>query len=102
MMGMWSFWAAGVNRFLNDHPDAYHILLVDNIENRVRFMQKNYDLSHNRAVQVVKNEDKRRINLYRKLQKTDYDNPILYHLVLNMGKVNLEKALELINNLVNA
>jgi cytidylate kinase len=65
-------------------------------------MQKHYDLSRSRAVQVVKNEDKRRINLYRKLQKTDYDDPNLYHLVLNMGKVSLEKAAELICNLVNA
>jgi cytidylate kinase len=49
----------------------------------------------------VKNEDKRRINLYRKLQKTDYDDPNLYHLVLNMGKVSLEQALQLVCKLVD-
>ena len=92
----------GSQYILNDHPDAYHILLIDKTENRVQFMQKHYDLSRSRAVQVVKNEDKRRINLYRKLQKSDYDDPNLYHLVLNMGKVSLEKASELICNLVNA
>jgi cytidylate kinase len=91
----------GSQYILNDHPDAYHILLIDKTENRVQFMQKHYDLSRSRAVQVVKNEDKRRINLYRKLQKTDYDDPNLYHLVLNMSKVSLEKASELICNLVN-
>ena len=63
-------------------------------------MQKNYDLSQARATQVVKNEDKRRMNLYRKLSKSDYDNPILYHLVLNMGRVTHDKALELIENLL--
>ena len=92
----------GSQYILNDHPEAYHILLIDKTENRVQFMQKHYELSRSRAVQVVKNEDKRRINLYRKLQKTDYDDPNLYHLVLNMGKVSLEKASELICNLVNA
>ncbi len=92
----------GSQYILNDHPDAYHILLIDKTENRVQFMQKHYDLSRSRAVQVVKNEDKRRINLYRKLQKTDYDDPNLYHLVLNMGKVSLEKAAQQICNLVNA
>jgi cytidylate kinase len=90
----------GSQYILNDHPDAYHILLIDRFENRVRFMQKNYDLSQARATQVVKNEDKRRMNLYRKLSKSDYDNPILYHLVLNMGRVNHDKALELIDNLL--
>jgi cytidylate kinase len=91
----------GSQYILNDHPDAYHILLIDKTENRVQFMQKHYDLSRSRAVQIVKNEDKRRINLYRKLQKTDYDDPNLYHLVLNMGKVSLEQALQLVCKLVD-
>ena len=91
----------GNQYILNDHPDAYHILLIDTFENRVRFMQKNYDLSQSRATQVVKNEDKRRMNLYRKLGKSDYDNPDLYHLVLNMSRVSHDKALELIENLLS-
>ena len=90
----------GSQYILNDHPDAYHILLIDTFENRVRFMQKHYDLSESRATQVVKTEDKRRINLYKKLGKTDYDNPDLYHLVLNMSRISLDKALELIANLM--
>ena len=91
----------GSQYILNDHPDAYHFLLIDTFENRVQFMQKNYDLSHGRATQVVKNEDKRRFNLYKKLGKADYDNPDLYNLVLNMSRVSLDKACELICNLVN-
>src|SRR5210317_118147 len=91
----------GSQYILNDHPDAYHILLIDEFENRVKFMQDNYDLSRNRAVHVVKNEDKRRLNLYKKLGKSDYDNPDLYHLVLNRGRISLDKASELICNLTN-
>jgi len=52
-------------------------------------------------VHVVKNEDKRRLNLYKKLGKSDYDNPDLYHLVLNMGRISLDKASKLICNLTN-
>ncbi len=65
-------------------------------------MQKNYDLSQGRAAQAVKNEDKRRINLYKKLGKTDYDNPDLYHLVINGNRIHLDKALQLVTNLVNS
>ncbi len=90
----------GSQYILSDHPDAYHILLIDTVENRVKFMQEHYDLSYNRATQAVKNEDKRRMNLYRKLGKSDYDNPDLYHLVLNMSRISLDKALELIGNLL--
>jgi cytidylate kinase len=91
----------GSQYILSDHPDAYHILLIDTFENRVKFMQEHYSLSYTRAAQVVRNEDKRRVNLYRKLGKSDYDNPDLYHLVLNMSRINLEKALELICSLLN-
>jgi len=92
----------GSQYILNDHPDAYHILLIDTFENRTRFMQKHYDLSQSRATQVVKNEDKRRLNLYKKLHKTDYDNPELYHLVLNMNRIHLDKAFELVSYLINS
>ena len=91
----------GSQYILGDHPDAYHILLIDTLENRVKFMQEHYNLSYNRAAQVVRTEDKRRVNLYRKLGKSDYDNPDLYHLVLNMSRINLEKALELICSLLS-
>ena len=92
----------GSQYILNDLPDAYHVLLIDEFENRVQFMKKYYDLSKSRATQAVRGEDKRRKNLYQKLGKTDYDNSSLYHLVLNMNKVNLEQALKLVCNLVES
>jgi cytidylate kinase len=92
----------GSQYILNDHPDAFHILLVDEFENRVRFMEQNYGLAPAKAFQVVKTEDKRRLALYRRLGKTDYDNPQLYHLVLNMARMNLKKAEELVLGLVQA
>ena len=92
----------GSQYILNDHPDAYHVLLIDEFENRVQFMMANYDLSKSRAAQVVRAEDKRRKNLYQKLGKTDYDNPFLYHLVLNMNKVSLDQALVQVRNLVKS
>lgn len=90
----------GSQYILRDHPDAYHFMLINEFDNRVRFMRERYDLTKNRAQQVVKNEDKRRLNLYRKLHKADYEEPSLYHLVLNMNRISLDKAQELICSLV--
>jgi len=92
----------GSQYILRDHPDAYHILLIDEFENRVKFMMEHYDLRREKALQIVRNEDNRRMNLYRKLGKTDYDQPSLYDLVLNMSRMNLQKALTLVNDLVFA
>ena len=86
----------GSQYILNDHPDAYHILLIDEFNNRVKFIEESYNISHRRAIRLVNNEEKRRMNLYQKLGKTDYDNPNLYHLVLNMSRIDFQKALALV------
>jgi len=91
----------GSQYILNDHPDAFHILMIDEFENRVRFMKEHYALSDNRATRVVKAEDKRRKALFQKLGKSDYDDPFLYHLVLNMSRISLEEARKIVRKLVN-
>jgi cytidylate kinase len=91
----------GSQYILNDLPDSYHILLINNFENRVRFMVERYDLSQQKATKVVRFEDKRRMSLYRKIGKQDYDQPELYHLVINMARVDLDSAFDLITQLVN-
>ena len=84
----------GSQYILDDHPDAYHILLINDAANRAKFMMEHYELSQSKAEQVVNREDKRRMNLYRKLGKSDYDDASLYHLVLNMQALDfdLDKA----------
>lgn len=90
----------GSQYILNDHPDAFHVLMVNTFENRVRFMKEHYNLSDSRATRVVKSEDRRRKVLFQKLGKTNYDDPFLYHLVLNMSRISLEQAKDMICNLV--
>jgi cytidylate kinase len=86
----------GSQYILRDDPDAYHFLLIDKTENRIKFIMKHYNMSKSQATRVVNNEDKRRINLYKKLGKKDFDHPSLYHLALNMSRFSLESAMELI------
>ena len=91
----------GSQYILNDHPDAFHILMLDEFDNRVRFMREHYELSDREAAKVIRSEDKRRKALYQKLGKTDYDDPFLYHLVLNMGRVSLEEAAQMVCSRMN-
>ena len=46
------------------------------------------------------NEDRRRVSLYKRLGKSDYENPQLYHMVLNMGRLDLETARDMVCKLV--
>ena len=70
------------------------------MEDRVKFIMKQYNYSRNRAARLVNSEDKRRANLYKKLGKYDYDDPSLYHLVMNMGLFDLHSAHDLLCNLI--
>ncbi len=90
----------GSQYILNDLPDAFHILLINTFVNRVKFMMDRYDMTQQRATQIVKSEEKRRTNLYRKIGKQDFDQPELYHLVINMAKVDLDDAAQMILRMV--
>ena len=85
----------GGQYILRNFENAFHILLIAHKEDRKKFMEENYNLSKSQALQSVNREDKRRVNLFRKFGKEDYDHPDLYHLVLNMSKLDLQKAMQL-------
>ena len=44
----------GSQYILNDHPDAFHVLLIDDYQNRIKFMMEHYDLTRGRAESVVR------------------------------------------------
>lgn len=90
----------GGQYILKDRPNVFHLLLVSDFEDRITFMEKHYDLSRKQAQQAVSLDDKRRINLYRKFGREDYEKPDIYHMVLNMTQLDLETAKNLVVTLV--
>jgi len=91
----------GSQYILRDRKDAFHVLLVAKKSDRVKFMETHYDLSPKEASMVVNRQDKRRVNLYRKFGKDDYDKPFLYHVVFNSSKQDPETAARLVVKLVS-
>ena len=90
----------GGQYILKDFEGAFHVLLVSDMESRIKFMQQFYDMTDAQAEKSVRRGDDRRRNLYKKLGHTDYNSPNLYHIVLNMSRVSLDSALETIVALV--
>ena len=90
----------GSQYILSDHKDALHVLLVAQRNDRVNFLEKNYDLSPKEAERVVKRQIKRRKHLYKKFGEEDYDHPLIYDLMINTSKQSLEKGLQLIRMLL--
>lgn len=92
----------GSQYILRDHKDASHVLLVADKEHRIKFIEERYNLSTDKATRVVSTEEKKRTVLYRKFGKEDYDQPVHYHMVLNMNKTDLHTAVKLMCRLVTS
>ena len=92
----------GSQYILGDHQDTRHVLLVADKEHRIKFIEEHYNLSTDKATRVVSTEEKKRTVLYRKFGKEDYDQPVHYHMVLNMNKTDLHTAVKLMCRLVTS
>lgn len=92
----------GSQYILKNSDDVYHVLLVADREYRIRFIEETYELFTKHATQTINNEDKRRMNLYRKFGQENYDHWGHYNLILNMRRVDLGKAALLVCKLVQA
>ena len=90
----------GSQYILNDHPDAVHVLLVNSMENRIQQVMKHQRLSYKKATQEINREDKRRTALYKKIGKTNFNQPELYDMVINLERIDEKKAISMIVNLV--
>ena len=86
----------GGQYILKGKESVFHILLVADVDHRVKFMETRYDLTTKQASQAIEMEDKRRTNLYRKIGRGDYDQPEHYHAVFNMSLMSMEKACDMI------
>jgi len=90
----------GGQYILQSHPDTVHLLLVANQADRIDFLRRKYELDPLQAKHIIARQDKIRSNLFRYFGKEDYDNPLLYNLVLNMSRIGMDEALHLVHALL--
>jgi cytidylate kinase len=90
----------GAQFILKDHQDAHHVLLMAEEKDRIKFIQDNYDLLYDQAREAVIKQGKRRLKLMKLFHHEDYDLPLHYDLVLNMSKMKMDRAVELVCALV--
>ena len=94
------FLGRGSQFILADHPEAVRILLVAERPDRIKFMQKHYNLDREKAEAVVNREARKRERFLRNFHQGDPNDPSLYHMVINTSLLSLEAAREQICELV--
>ncbi len=90
----------GGQYILGHQPDIYHFLMIADMEHRLAFISDRYHLDRKQAQIVVEKQDKRRSTLYRSFARTDYEQANLYHMVFNMNRVKMDKAVQMVCSLV--
>ena len=92
----------GSQYILQGCENAWHLLLVGELKNRIRFMMDKYQLTEKDAERAIKRADQIRSGfLCLFSDKESHDDPRWYDLVLNMNRVSMEKAEDLVVELVS-
>jgi cytidylate kinase len=80
-------------------PGVSHVIsvrVIADLETRLQSAQQLQDLSHNDALPTIEKVDKERREWTRFLFGADWEDPHLYDLVLNLSRMRMETACEMV------
>jgi cytidylate kinase len=77
-----------------DH--VFHVRLVASLQRRVQHVQELNHLSKEAALRIIQREDSGRKRYLKRYFKTDLEDPLLYHLVINTDLFSYDEAARII------
>ena len=80
-------------------PGISHVIkvrVIAELNQRIEILQQKQNVSKDEAAALIKNEDMERAHWTRYLYKMEIDDPQIYDIVLNIGRLTIEDACELI------
>ena len=86
----------GANVILADTPDVIHVGLLAPLDVRAETMMEREHLGREEAEEFAEELERARVAFFRKFFKVHPNDPSLYHIMLNMGKVQRQTAAEII------
>lgn len=84
----------GAQFVLQSNTKVFHILLVAEYEDRVKFMLDRYNLPREEAEKIIKEKEGQREAVASKIFGVDIDDPKLYHMVLNTSRIPFDWAVD--------
>jgi cytidylate kinase len=86
----------GGQAILKDTPDAMHIRVVAPLVERIRRTQHTLGILRADAVRLINERDRAAAEYLRRFHGIAWDDPLLYHLVINTGRWSTGRAANLI------
>ncbi|MEJ5348487.1 MAG: cytidylate kinase-like family protein [Desulfosoma sp.] len=86
----------GAQCILADHPKAVHLRIVKTLEDRILWLRENLDMDERSARDLIEREEKESAEYVEHYFNRAWDDAHLYHAVLNLSRIPLDDAVELI------
>jgi CMP/dCMP kinase len=86
---------------LAESPTALHIKIVAPFEERCQRIQTSRDMNPENARKLVEQHDEWRKLYLRNSHNADWDDPLLYDLTINTGKMGVEEAVKMVQWIMN-
>lgn len=87
---------------LQEAPEALHVRIIAPLETRIRQIQQAANLGHSDAKKFVEHRDRAAAEYLHRFYDADISDPDLYHLIVNTGKWETSKAVNLIVHAMEA
>lgn len=75
---------------LSDKEDVFHVRIIASLEYRLERLMEERDVDKTAAMKLIRENDRRKANYIKYGYKEDWNNPELYHLIVNMGEKGVE------------
>jgi cytidylate kinase len=92
----------GANVICGHLPQAFHVRLVASLESRAARTAETRGTSRRAALAYVQAEDKARQRFLRRYFQVDVSDPLLYNLVVNVDRLSVEEAAQIVGEAVLA
>ncbi|NKB66267.1 MAG: hypothetical protein GKR89_04330 [Candidatus Latescibacteria bacterium] len=79
---------------LSQHPQALHIKIVSPFEERCQTLMEARQVDEEQAAKLVEQHDRWRQLYLENHHQADWDDPLLYHLTINTGKIDRQAAVD--------
>jgi cytidylate kinase len=90
----------GANLITSSLTNVFHARLIAPLEFRIQNVREYYNLSHQKAVEFVREGDRAKARYYQRNFNSKIQEPLQYHLTINTGLVNFSEAAHLIGTAV--
>ena len=85
---------------LKDNPNAFKILVVSNIEDRIKNTMEQEKVNKESAKEIIEHSDKAQLKYFNDAFQKNPLDPSSYHCVINSSKINFEKSTDIVVDMI--